>query len=161
MLKKGQIEESDALVASTGLDSINTVIAMLGSMMGVEKIIVRLVSVALEPACRQIGVTSIVTPTVSAAAEMISTRYGFHRVNFSSVASGGLELEMLRLSEDRHIKVSELDIPDGSNLVAVMRGDQMLLPRPNLRLEGGEELMLLVEDRRVVEPLRRQLDSED
>ena len=90
ILKKAQIRKADALVALTGSDPVNTVIAMLGHLMEEKKIIVKLNTYGLRAACREIGVDAIIAPKIAAAAEIVSTLFGFDRVNFSSVASGGL-----------------------------------------------------------------------
>lgn len=91
ILKKAQISEADALVATTGSDPLNTVIAMLGSRFEVEKIIVRLKGLGLRSACQEIGVSKIISPQIAAAAEILSTLYGPERVDFSLLARRGCD----------------------------------------------------------------------
>ena len=157
ILEKAQIKEADALVATTGVDSINTVIAMLGNLMGVEKIIVKLLNVTLQPACRHIGVTGIVTPTVSAAAEIISLLFGFNRVNFSSMASGGLQIDIVDVGGETKSRISELQVPDGAHIVALQREGHMALPRNGTRLRSGDQLLFLIEKQGILDGLRKEL----
>ncbi|MGB5548276.1 MAG: TrkA family potassium uptake protein, partial [Polyangiales bacterium] len=56
LLQKALVEESDALVASTNSDALNTVIAMLAKRFGVPTIIVKLKDLGLRPACQAMGV---------------------------------------------------------------------------------------------------------
>lgn len=161
ILKKAQVEQAQALVATTGSDPINTVIAMLGRQLGVEKIIVKLKTFGLRSACREIGVNSIIAPEISAAAEIISSLYGFDRVNFSMVASGGLRLVELDISEDLGKKISSLKIPDGAHIVALLRSSQMLLPRQSLKMEKGDQLLVLIEEDSIIDGLKKQLTSDN
>jgi len=159
ILKKAQIEEADALVATTGSDPINTVIAMLGSRMGMEKIIVTLKGYGLRSACQEIGVSRIVAPKISASAEIVSTLYNLDRVNFSVLSSGGLQLVEVQVNEDIRKQFEEVEIPDGAHVVAILRGEQMILPRKNLKLKGGDELLLLVEDESIRDSIRDQFEN--
>jgi trk system potassium uptake protein TrkA len=161
ILEKAQVREADALVATTGVDSINAVVAMLGKMMGVEKVLVKLSSASLQSACRHIGVTGIVTPTVSAAAQIISALYGFARVNFASVASGGLQLEVVEVEKKAAGRLGELEIPKRAHVVAVQRAERMMLPGAGTQLSPGDEILFLVEDPRVLETLHRELQAEE
>lgn len=160
ILKKAQITEADALVAITESDAINTVIAMLGHRFGVEKIIVKLKGVGLRSACSEIGVTKIIAPEFSAASEIVSTLFGFDLVNFSVVASGGLQLYEVAVTKPAIKTVSELEIPDGAHIVAVMRENQMLLPRPKIKFKDEDQLIFLIEQETSLESIREQVAPE-
>jgi len=99
-------------VATTGSDAINTVIAMLGKQLGVQKVVVKLKGFGLRSACREIGVSRIISPQMSAAAEIISVLYGFDKVNFSILAGGDLRLVDLEIGEGVKKRVSDLSMPE-------------------------------------------------
>lgn len=160
ILQKAELSEADVLVATTNTDPINTVIAMLGHRIGVEKIIVKLNGVGLRSACQAIGVTRVIAPKISAAAEILSTVYGFDRVNFSILAHGGMRLVDLEAGKTVGRQLSEIEFPDGSHLVAVLRKDEVLLPKANFKLEEGDELYVMVEGDKVLEQLRSELNPE-
>ncbi len=157
ILEKAQVADADALVASTGSDQINTVIAMLGKNYGVDKVMVVLHSAVLGPACERIGVSAIFSPKVAAAAEMISTLYGFDRINFSLVASGGLTLEVIVVRGHDAGTLDDLRIPRGVHPVAVRRAEDLLIPYPDLTLESEDELILMYDDKSAFEKIRRRL----
>jgi trk system potassium uptake protein TrkA len=161
ILRKAELSEADALIASTGTDAVNALIAMLGRQMAVDKIIVKLNNVGLRPACQEIGVSRIVMPKISAAAEMISTLYGFDRINFSIVASGGLRLDLLQAKGSVGEPLTEVELPEGAHIVAVLRGQEMLLPRQNLKLQEDDELLVLTEDEAVLKEVEAILSQED
>jgi trk system potassium uptake protein len=145
ILKKGQIDIASALVATTGSDAINTVIAMLGKQLDVQKVIVKLKGFGLRSACREIGVTRIISPQMSAAAEIISVLHGFDKVNFSLLSAGGLRLADIKVSEGEKKRISELDLPDGTLIVGIMRESRLYFPRPDFKLQSQDFLLILLE----------------
>ncbi len=154
ILKKAQLSDADSLVATTGSDPINTVIAMLGRSFEVTNIVVKLNGVGLRSACHAIGVRNVVAPKISAAAEILSTLYGFDRVNFSMISRGGLRLVELETGDAKGLEIADLKLPEGSHLVAVEREDRVLIPNPGLKLGSEDELLVLVEDEEVLEKVR-------
>lgn len=162
LLKKARVEEADALIATTDSDAINTVIAMLGHRMGVGNLIVKLNDVGLRAACREIGVTKIIAPKIAAAAEIFASLYGFDRLDFSLVVRGGLQLQEVEVAPDSDAvgrRLSELDLPKGALVVAVLReqGERALVPRGETKLEAGDVLLVLGEDGGVLERVQRLL----
>lgn len=157
ILKKARVAEADALVATTGSDAMNTVTAMLGHRMGVQNIIVKLNGVGLRAACQEIGVNKIIAPKISAAAEILATLYGFDRLDFSLVVRGGLRLVELSAEGVRDKRIAELELPDGALVVAILRGDEVLVPRGQTKLEEGDVLLVLVESGGVLEKVKKLL----
>ena len=162
LLKKARVEEADALVAATDSDAINTVIAMLGSRMGVENIVVKLNDVGLRAACREIGVTKIIAPKISAAAEIFASLYGFDRLDFSLVVRGGLQLREMEVAPDSEAvgrRLSELALPEGALVVAVLRerGERALVPRGETKLEAGDVVLVLGEREDALARVREML----
>jgi trk system potassium uptake protein TrkA len=157
ILKKGQIDIASALVATTGSDAINTVIAMLGKQLGVQKVVVKLKGFGLRSACREIGVTRIISPQLSAAAEIISVLHGFDKVNFSLLAGGGLRLVDLEVGEGVKKRVSDMVMPGGTLIVAIMREDRLYFPRPDFKLQSQDYLLLLLERDQLLEKVQEMI----
>lgn len=145
VLEEARIENADALVATTGPDPINTVVAMLGRQAEVEVVVVRLKGTKLRSACQQIGVNRIVAPAVSAAAEIHAAIRGFHRLDFSIVAQGALSLVDLEGRTVEGRKLGDLDLPRGAMIVALMREESVLFPHPDRKVHAEDTLLALVE----------------
>ncbi len=160
ILKKAQLSEADALIATTGSDPLNTVIAMLGHNLKVDKIIVKLNGVGLRSACQAIGVRKIIAPKISAAAEILSAIYGFDRVNFSMVARGGLRLVEMAAGKGAGKHLSDISLPDGAHFVALMREDSILIPRSGVKLKDDDQLLILVENEDVLNKVKDVLVEE-
>ncbi len=160
ILGKAELDDADALVATTGSDAINTVITMLGHRAGVETIVVKLRGVGLRAACQEIGVSKIIAPKISAAAEIVETLHGFHSLDFSVVARGGLQLVELDAGTAAGQTASELELPDGALIVSVLRDDQVLIPRGGTRIQANDVLLTLVQDKANLDAVRKLLALE-
>ena len=146
MLSKARLPEADALVAVTGSDAINAVIAMLGHRAGVAKIVVKLDEPGLHPACLEVGATDIITPNLASAAQIASVLYGFHRLDFTLVTRSGLNLVELDAGRAAGKKLSAIAFPESVLVVAILRGEESLLARGTTKIEVGDTLLMLAED---------------
>ncbi len=160
ILKQAQIAQADVLAVLTGSDPMNTVIAMLGRQFEVKKIMVKLNGLALRSACMSIGVYKIVTPKISAADEMLSAIYGYDRLNLSQLARGGLRLFALGVDKAKGKKISELELPEGAHIVALLRQNDVRIPHAKTTLEADDELLVLVEKEHDLEKLKAQVAQE-
>lgn len=158
VLKRAEIERADALVATTASDAINTVIVMLGSRFGVKRMIVKLNDTGLRAACEEIGVEKIIAPKISAVAEIVGVLYGFNRLDFSLVIRRGMRLVEFAAQAVVGQRLSEVEIPDGAVVVAVLRGEEVLGPRRGVKLGSGDRLLVLVEDVEVEKRVRQVLE---
>lgn len=156
ILAKANLGEADALVACTGVDAINTVIAMLGKEFGVPRVTVKLADAALVAACNQIGVQRIVTPKIAAAAEIRHALYGTHDVNLSSLALGGMHLAELPVSQDMGA-LRDGVFPRGALVLSVRRGHDVLFPYPELTVQKGDTLLLLLDRSETLAAVRKSL----
>lgn len=161
LLEKAKIAEADALVATTGSDPLNTVVAMLGRQFDVETVIVRLDSTGLRSACRRIGVTRIVSPALSTAAEIHATLRGTRHLDFSQIARGDLRMTDFEVGSAAGGTVADLDLPDGVLVVARLRDEEPQFPSPDLKLEDGDRLLFLVDGDDVVDELEELLTTDE
>jgi trk system potassium uptake protein TrkA len=144
-LARAELASADALVAVTGSDAINTVIAMLGHRAGVPRIVVKLDDVGLRAALKEIGIDDVVAPSLAAAYHVVSVLYGFHRLDFSLVTRGGLELLEIPPGAVVGKRISELDVPEDALIVAVLRDEESFLARGAVKVERNDTLLVLVE----------------
>lgn len=160
ILRKARVGEADALVATTGADALNTVIAMLGRDMGVETIVVKLDGIGLRAACQALGVTEIIAPTIAAAARIVSVLYGMQGFDLSLLARGGLQLVELPVANLAGEKLKQDGLPSDGLAIAVLRGDRVLLAREGTRIEEGDRLLVLAEGAEAANRMRKALGAE-
>jgi len=146
ILQKAQVNDSEALVATTGSDPINTVVAMLGRQLDVVTVIVKLNGAGLRPACEAIGAKRVIAPKIAAAANIESALYGLDRIDLSMIARGGLQLLEYMVRHFEIKSTSELDLPGGAHLAAVTRGEDVLIPKKDMKLTEEDSLLILIDN---------------
>lgn len=157
ILDKAQIGQAAALVATTGSDAVNTVIAMLGHRFEVEKIVVKITTNALRGALEEVGVTDIVAPTMAAAAKINAALHGAEQRDLSLLARGGLRIAEIHVGARADGKrLGDIPMPEGSLLVGVIRGDTAMIAREDIDLEEGDLVYAVAEDEQSAEDARQR-----
>lgn len=159
ILDKAQIEQADALVATTGSDPINAVIAMLAHRKELGRIVVRLTSNSLRGALEEIGVTDIVAPTMAAAARIEAALHGTEEDHLFELIQGKLQVAELTVGPEADgSTVGDLRIPDGALLVAVVHGDDASLPTGDTELAEGDVVVAIAESEHALDRCRRAIE---
>lgn len=159
ILEKAQIRHADALVALTGSDAINTVIAMLAHRFGLGRIIVRVFSNALRGALEEIGVSDIVAPTMAAAARVEAALHGAARTPLHEIIQGRLQIGELTVGPRDGKTLGDLGIPDTALAVAVVHGSDALLARPDDQVEEGDVVVIVAETEKALEASRKAVEG--
>lgn len=157
ILQEAGVSDADALMITTGSDPLNTVIAMLAKQAGAKKIIVKLREAHLRPACQEIGVSRVVMPQVSAAGEFVSALFGFARMDMSLIVRGGVQLAEVPAGSAIGKKVREVELPEGARVLALLRGDDAVIPRDDTTIDGADMLAVLVADENVLKKVYEAL----
>jgi trk/ktr system potassium uptake protein len=157
ILEKARVREADALVATTGSDALNAVIAMLGHHYAVGKIIVKLEELGLWPACQEIGVSEIIAPKVTAASRITSVLYGTSDLDLSLITQGGLQLVELPAGDTAGNRLSELELPEDAMIVAIVRSGRLHLARASVKIDEGDVLLTLYDGEPALSKVRKAL----
>ena len=161
LLKKADVKKADALVAATDSDALNTVVAMLGKQFSVPTIIVKLEEVGLRTACQEIGVSHIISPKFSAVTEIISVLYGYNVLDFSLLIKGGVRLAELRAGKMAGQHLEEIKLPPGTLVIAVFRGDAVVVPAGQTRILEDDRLLIITEDEKRLGDVRKSWEQEE
>jgi trk system potassium uptake protein TrkA len=128
----------DAFVALTERDEINILSALLAKQAGAKQVITLLNRVEYVPLARRVGLETAVSPRLSAAAAIL--RY-VRRGAVTRVATlKDIDAEAIGFVVDAASPVAgrplaELQFPEGSMVAAIVREDQVIIPR------GGDSLL--------------------
>jgi trk system potassium uptake protein TrkA len=149
MLRAGA-QEADALITTTRHDPTNLVIAMLAKhRFGVRWTVARV----NDPAHRWLFTPEAGVDVVVSAAELIARMVqeevtAGDLVTLLRLRGGGIAVTETTLpagAAAAGARASELSVPDGVALAAVVRGDQVLLPERAGRLRAGDSVVALCE----------------
>jgi trk system potassium uptake protein TrkA len=149
VLERAGIPRADMVIAVTGDDEDNILICQVArEKYLVEQIIARVNN----PRNRQHFELLEIKPSVSATDLILRLiehevpQYGL--VHLLDLQDEGLEIIELQLSEDSQVageRVGDLQMPEGSLLISVLRGGRGFVPGPETVLEAGDEVLAVLD----------------
>lgn len=160
ILDKAQIDEADGLVAASGYDPINAIVAMVAHRQKVERIVVRLASGSLRAALDELEITEIIEPAAAAAARAMMALHGSSQSDLSQLVRGGLRLGELpvRAAGDGS-RIADLDLGEECVAVALLRGDGARVATSDQVLQEGDVLIVVAEAEAALERARDSMPS--
>ncbi len=141
------IKEVDALVAMTGNDRDNILVALIAKQLGLENIIVRIDDPVYNDILLYMGIIKIINPGRLVTLHALSLLKGVDLHSISTLFRGNIRLYTVKIDERYDgKKVSELPIDwNKAYPLLVFRGYKALFPRNNLVLVKDDSLLLAVE----------------
>ncbi|WP_409436185.1 potassium channel family protein [Mycobacterium sp. SMC-14] len=145
-LRECGIEICDVVIAATGDDKANLATALLAKAeFGVARVVARVNNARNEPLfTEEWGIdVAVSTPRAMVAAVEGAIDVG-HLVPLMGLRRGQASLTKLTLPDDNPLigrRVCDIVLPEGAALVAVQRGDQVILPRATEALLAGDEML--------------------
>lgn len=155
------LQTCDVVIAATGDDKVNLVLALLAKT---EFAVARVVGRVNDPRNEWLfneswGVdVAVSTPRILAALVEEAVSVG-DLVRLFTLRQGQANLVEVTLASSAPIvgnAVRDLSLPEGAALVTILRGGRVIVPQPDEPLEAGDEL-LLVTSPEVEHELRRAL----
>ncbi|MGV0748923.1 potassium channel family protein [Mycolicibacter heraklionensis] len=145
-LRECGIEICDVVIAATGDDKANLATALLAKAeFGVTRVVARVNNARNEPLfTEEWGIdVAVSTPRAMVAAVEGAIDVG-HLVPLMGLRRGQASLTKLTLPDDNPLigrQVCDIVLPEGAALVAVQRGDRVILPRATEALQAGDEML--------------------
>jgi len=154
------IDEADAVVALTESDETNMVISLLAKELGANYVATRISRVEYdEQVLKKLGIDIVIHPEAAAAgyiAELITKPEVLDLAFISRGEAEILEIKIGKTSKVVGKKVREIESPQGSAIVALIEGSQLILPNPETNLGAGNKVLVLAK-REAVEKVRKML----
>jgi trk system potassium uptake protein TrkA len=149
-LQEAGIQTCDVLIAATGDDKANLVVGLLAkSEFGVPRVVARINDVRNEWLFTlDWGIdVAVSTPGAMVAAIEGAIDVG-HLVRLMGLREGRAALTKLTLPEDNPFvgqRVGELELPENTALVTLLRRDIVMVPQPDDVLEAGDEMLFIAD----------------
>jgi trk system potassium uptake protein TrkA len=148
-LREAQLERCDVVIAATGDDEDNLVISLLAKQeFGVPRVIARVNHPKNEWLFSENwGVDlSVSTPHLISALVEEAVSVG-RLVRLLQFEGGTVQLVEVTLAENAPVidkAIREIDIPRDATIVAVVRGEHVVMPRGDTVFEVGDEVLAMV-----------------
>jgi len=147
VLERAGIAEADALVAATGNDEANIIIALVAKSLGLKKAIVRLGRTHYEEeVLAKMGIDMVFYPEATAAEfiEEIITKPAVADLAFLSRGNAEiLEIEIKGNSPWRNKRINEIKMIEGSGIIALYYDNELIIPKQDTRLKIGNTVLVI------------------
>ncbi len=146
-LEKAGVREADAVVALTRKDETNLIISLLAKDLGAKQVATRLGKVEFdERLLKRLGIDIVIHPEAAAAgyiAELITKPEVLDLAFISRGAAEIMEIEVGEKSKLAGKKISEIEHPSGSAIVALYEDNNLFIPDPETVIKVGSKVLIL------------------
>ena len=147
VLKNAGIKKADCLAAVTGNDEDNLVICQIAKeIFNVKRVIARVNNPKNEKTFYQLGVDVAISGT-SLIAKIIEEEVNWEDfVTLFTFKKGKLSILRIDLPENAPVinkKLNEIFLPEDSVIVAVMRGDDLFIPKSDFTFKEEDEVIAI------------------
>ena len=149
VLERAGIQRADLVIAVTGDDEDNILICQMArDKYDVERIVARVNNPRNIDHFKLLGVHPVVSATdlILRLIEHEVPRYGL--VHLLALEEERLEIIELEVADDAPTvgeRVSDIELPEGSLIISVLRGGTGFVPKPDTVIEAGDEVLLVLD----------------
>jgi trk system potassium uptake protein TrkA len=149
VLKEAGANRADVLVAATGNDEDNLVICQVTKLVFMKaRTIARVNNPRNEELFAGLGVDASVSGTkIINAIIQEQVRAGDMMIPLLTLKEGDVEIVEVELSRSSHIvkkRIKDLSLPSGSIFIAVIRGDEVIIPYGETEFQPEDKVLALV-----------------
>lgn len=145
LLSQEGIGETGGLAAVTSEDETNLLASLLAKHLGAQKVIALLKRAEYIPLVTRIGIDAAVSPRLSTANRILQHVRGGRIVSMAVMERNHAEAVEFEVVEDSRVegrRVAEIDLPRGAILGSIQRGEEIIIPRGDTRVERGDRVMV-------------------
>ncbi|MGI6642930.1 MAG: Trk system potassium transporter TrkA [Bacillota bacterium] len=144
-LESEQVGDSDALVAVSGHEETNLLIAMLGKRLGAKEIIVELGRQEYWALADTIGVRAVVVPRLLTASTILRLLRKDRLLDVSFLKQGQAEVMEVVISGDAPIAGKTLRVarmPKNSLVGTIIRGNEVIIPHGGSEIRANDRVVV-------------------
>lgn len=146
LLEEEQIEDVSAFIATTDDYEVNLVAGLLAKRLGARRVFALVENPGLANLMGDVGLDAVVSPRLLAIGLALQHIRGARVHSVAALTEDRVELVDAEAVEGSRItagKLAEVGLPRGVLVAALRRGDSLLLPRGDHRVEPGDELLFI------------------
>ncbi len=146
LLQEENIRDVDFMVAVTGDEENNVLISLLAKGLGAKKTITRINKLSYIPLVSAIGIDTVVSTRLSAVRAILRfIRKGriISAVPLKGEHAEAIEAEALETSDIVNVPLSQVKFPKGALVGAIVRGEEIIIPRGDSIIRPKDRLIIL------------------
>jgi trk system potassium uptake protein TrkA len=161
LLREEDIADTDVYCAVTNDDEANILSAMLAKRLGARKTLCLINRPSYVDLAQGTAVDIAVSPAQATIGSLLTHIRKGDVVSVHALRRGAAEAIEIVVHGDRHSsrvvgrRLSELELPEGSNIGAIAREGQILFPGKGCVLQAGDHVILFLADKRQVSSIER------
>ncbi|MQY41392.1 Trk system potassium transporter TrkA [Epibacterium sp. SM1969] len=145
LMSEAGIERADAMLAVTDDDKTNLLAAVRAKAQGCPFAIALINDPTLVPLTNHLGIDAYINPRATTVSSILRhIRYGRVRQVYSlgDAEAEMIEAQVLSTSPIAGKAIREIDFPEGALVGGIVKGDKLLRPRGDLRIEEGDVIAI-------------------
>ncbi|EXJ14804.1 potassium channel family protein [Imhoffiella purpurea] len=146
VLKDAEPENTDMLFCLLDSDQANILAGLIGRSLGFARIVPRVNDPQFQRICVELGLDESVMPNRAVASHLKDLLAGERSLELSSVIRGEGAVFSAIAGEQDAGPIEDLPLPDRARIVCLYRDETFMLPEPDMRLEEGDELILIAHE---------------
>jgi trk system potassium uptake protein len=156
-LQEANVQDADVFVAATGNDETNLLSCILVKDFDVPKVIARVSDPSHGEAFKKVGIDSVISPEITAASYLEKLIIRPKIADLVVLGKGDAELLDITLDNKNAIgkKIGDLSPTDNFIIVAVYENGNIKIPRPEMVLNEGDKISILVKTKYAKEIMNR------
>lgn len=145
-LEEENFDEMDAFVSCTGFDEENLLLALTAKQHNIEDVISKVSHHSYKELIERMGVDMVLNPLDITASNILRFIQGDKKVLSSTLIAG--QAELMEIVAHSHMKLldkplSELNLPGGMLIAAIHRGQQVIIPKGDTKIEWNDRVILV------------------
>ncbi len=145
-LEEENFDEMDAFVSCTGFDEENLLLALTAKQHNIEDVISKVSHHSYKELIERMGVDMVLNPLDITASNILRFIQGDKKVISSTLLQG--QAEIMEIVAHSHMKLldkplSELRLPNGMLIAAIHRGQQVIIPKGDTRIQWNDRVILV------------------
>lgn len=147
ILRETDPSEADVLFCLTGNDQTNIIGALVGRSLGFSRAVTKIEDPEFEHICIELGLEDTIIPARTIGRHLADMFEGQDPLELSTTIRDEARVFSFVAHERDQKKISDLDLPEVSRVIAIYRNGEFIIPADHDKLHRGDEIVLLTHRR--------------
>lgn len=143
ILREADPAATDFLFCLTDQDQNNIIASLVGRSLGYRRVVTRIQDPSYEHVCIELGLKDVIDPNDTIARYLADMCAGQNPLELSALIKGDARIFSFVVRDEDEGLLSELHMPDDSQVIFFYRNDKFMVPASNTVLQKGDEVVVI------------------